>query len=142
MSYRVRKMFRFEAAHILATAHSRACTACVHGHSYRVELFLVSRKLNKDGMVVDFGLLKEKCRAVFDRWDHALFLPRHIRLSMEVPDTGKVLRIMGNPTAERMARELFERLSADLRETLGKKIRVERVRVHETETGWAEYWED
>jgi len=60
--------FTFEAAHCLPE-HRGECSR-LHGHSYRLEV-TVSGPVGPDGMVVDFGRLKQLVReTVIDRVDH------------------------------------------------------------------------
>lgn len=141
--FTVRKVFRFEAAHVLASAFSKACTDSIHGHSYVVEVFLRSRELNQDGMVVDFGLVKELISDLIATWDHALILP-----SCHKPEDfgGKKTVIFPcNPTAENMAFVLFKQIRDRLWGSIKNSkegLIVWKVRVHETTTGWAEFERD
>ncbi len=69
---RIRKLFAFEAAHVLPY-HAGKC-ARLHGHSYRLEV-TASGPLREDGpdrgMVMDFGDLNSIVdAAVIDRLDH------------------------------------------------------------------------
>lgn len=66
-SYVVLYKFSFESAHQLP---NHPTCSVVHGHSYRGEIKVTSSKLNKEGFVVDFGLLKD----MTSRYDHASIL--------------------------------------------------------------------
>lgn len=132
--FRIRKLFRFEAAHILSRAFTKECFECIHGHSYKVEIFLTSKTLDGNDMVLDFGRLSTVIQEIKECWDHALLLP--IEMKWIPPEQfKKVRRITGNPTAELMAMIIFDKVIP----TLPAGVNVERVRVHETESGWAEY---
>lgn len=137
--YRIRKAFAFECAHQLKKAFSSACVDSIHGHSYKVEIFLVADSL-QDGMVLDFGQLKGFKERVQEEWDHALLLPE----GFTPPESCHKVMILkdgqGQPTAEWMAKVLFEALREFLRAiTPSLRVRAEKVRVHETESGWAEF---
>lgn len=54
----IRKLFKFENAHIVRNCTSDRCKRSIHGHSYKVELLLKASKLDHGQMVYDFGLLK------------------------------------------------------------------------------------
>jgi 6-pyruvoyltetrahydropterin/6-carboxytetrahydropterin synthase len=143
--FRIRKLFRLEAAHQLATAFSKDCSDTIHGHSYVVEVFLVAGHL-ENGMVLDFGVLKENIEATKEAWDHALFLPASLANREEyqkvLPTQRKVIILEENPTAENMAYHLFQSFKEAVRRaTTNVRVAVEKVRVHETSTGWAEYEE-
>lgn len=143
--YRIRKTFHFEAAHRLDRAYSTACTKQIHGHSYRVEVFLVAQALDQYDMVIDFGIVKEMVEAIIERYDHALILPNTMQMEYdnlpgEPEDEDKVIWMDCNPTAECMAYDIYQEMSDALRSVLnGTDTSLEKVRVHETETGWAEY---
>jgi len=56
MKYTVCKRIRFAAAHRLRD-HPGKC-ADLHGHNYTVEIFIRAPRLNDQGMVADFTLIK------------------------------------------------------------------------------------
>jgi len=134
--YTIRKQFTFEMAHQLSAAASQECVATIHGHSYVIEVFLESRDLDRRGMVIDFGAL-QSLKAYVAGLDHALMLPD--TLPKEYLDTlkrynQKLIIVPFNPTAENMARMLYEAFSR-----LPGGHSVAKVRLHETTTGWAEF---
>jgi 6-pyruvoyltetrahydropterin/6-carboxytetrahydropterin synthase len=126
--YTIRKKFRFEASHILESSYSEDCQR-FHGHSYIVEVFCASRTLNEDGMVIDFGRLKDIINPLIAEWDHYLIIPESMRNGIFLHD---MVIFPGNPTAENMASYLYWKIKIDIHELL-------KVRIHETETGYAEY---
>jgi 6-pyruvoyltetrahydropterin/6-carboxytetrahydropterin synthase len=128
--FTIRKQFKFEAAHVLDSSFSKCCQQ-IHGHSYRVELFFRSKDLNADGMVMDFGEVKEKIAHIIGQFDHAMIVgPKNSSVVH-----GQRLQLCVNPTAENMARDFFD--------TIKKLIpQLCKVRVHETDTGYAEYERD
>lgn len=148
----IRKLFKFEAAHRLVSSWSQQCQK-IHGHSYKLELFLSAEELDENGMVVDFGKLKELFSKKLEQFDHKCILSEQDPLSIiydgEMSSSSMledscfdlgVLVVPFNPTAENMACFFYEQVeqifykNEDLRH-----IKVEAVRIHETETGWAEY---
>ena len=50
----IRKQFKFEGAHIVRNCSSQRCRENIHGHSYIVEVFITSDKLDDGYMVMDF----------------------------------------------------------------------------------------
>ncbi len=68
----IRKLFKFENAHIVRNCTSDRCKRSIHGHSYKVELLLKASKLDHGQMVYDFGLLKGVIKELFDAFDHAI----------------------------------------------------------------------
>jgi 6-pyruvoyltetrahydropterin/6-carboxytetrahydropterin synthase len=83
----------FSAAHRLRE-YRGACEK-LHGHNYRVEMVVAAEKPGALGMVADFRELKHLLQAAAEPYDHAFL--------NELPAFRKQ-----NPTAENMARELFE----------------------------------
>lgn len=70
----VTREFHFDASHLLP-GHSGKC-ARLHGHTYRVQVSIASESpldtsASSDGMLIDFGDLKEIVNIAFlDNWDH------------------------------------------------------------------------
>ena len=89
----------FSAAHRLRE-YQGACEK-LHGHNYRVEMVVASEKLDALGMVADFRDLKRILQEAGARYDHA-FLNELAEFQKQ------------NPTAENMARVLFEECSKRL----------------------------
>lgn len=146
--HRVCKIFSFSAAHILETSFSTACQK-THGHNYKVEVVLSSTVLNRDGMVIDFGKLKETAAPIIDHLDHKMLVKGHGH-----GEKNGILYMDMNPTAENIAKHIhttFARacemdkilLSQREKDSAGRirKVYIERIRVWETDTCWAEYTE-
>ena len=143
--YRIRKQFRFEAAHQLDRAFSKDCSDSIHGHSYVVELFLTSKCLDGDGMVIDFGHLRDAVEEIKAAFDHTLILSHKLRVEYGAIPCKKIVELVCSPTAEVMANIFFDgvaRKVMGLHPPASNGLRLEKVRVHETTTGWAEYEED
>jgi 6-pyruvoyltetrahydropterin/6-carboxytetrahydropterin synthase len=64
---------KFNAAHFIAYKGFREA---LHGHNYRVSV-QVEGNLNKQGYVLDFGIVKEIARRVCKRLDEKTLLPAH-----------------------------------------------------------------
>lgn len=142
MIYEIRKQFKFEYSHQLFKAYSTACSDCIHGHSAVVEVFFRNHQTDETGMVIDFGEISKLFKEYIDGyWDHALIMPD--KFEKEYLDAlakyNKKLRIVDyNPTAEKMAKEMFNKFY-EMLVSVGKQELLQGVRVHETATGWAEY---
>jgi len=68
--YTVYKEAEFSAAHYLRDYHG-ICER-VHGHNYRVRVYVGADELDTEGIVVDFVVVKEALQRVCDRFDHTL----------------------------------------------------------------------
>jgi 6-pyruvoyltetrahydropterin/6-carboxytetrahydropterin synthase len=58
----------FSAAHFLPD-YPGPCSR-LHGHNYRVRVYVRGERLNESGMVADFGEIKQALVAVLDTLDH------------------------------------------------------------------------
>jgi 6-pyruvoyltetrahydropterin/6-carboxytetrahydropterin synthase len=152
MPYRIAKTLTFESGHLLSK-HKGRCRF-PHGHSRSVEVVLAADRLDASDMVCDFKAVKRVLEAFLDRWDHALCLntadPGFEFLQRTYGE--RVVAFAGtDPTSEVMARTIFEALQRSLGEQSNSSdaeypvppgVRLERVRVSETATSWAEYSAD
>ena len=67
----IRTEFDFEAAHKLRLTYPSKCEN-LHGHSYRCAVTITSEKLDENGMICDFKVLKSIIKEkIEDRLDHA-----------------------------------------------------------------------
>ena len=121
MSFTIAKRFAFSASHALTAVPEDHKCRRLHGHNYEVEVICAADELDARGMVVDYFDLDPVTRFIDDTIDH-----RH--LNDVLP---------GEPTAEVLARWLFESLTSLLDASLA--VRIVAVRVHETPRTWAEY---
>ena len=137
--FTIRKQWVIEMAHRLTMAYTKACSDCIHGHSYTIEVFLQAQELDDTGMVIDFGALGE-LKAVVMNLDHCLMLQTLPENQHELISNRKIMWTTFNPTAENMAKELFDVMSSlPLMIKLDKRVTLLKVRVHETASGYAEY---
>lgn len=152
MPFRIAKTFTIETGHLL-TKHPGACRF-PHGHSRTIEIILTSDTLDGHDMVCDFKALKHAVADLIARYDHAFALntadPQFEDLRAAYGE--RVLAFpKTDPTTEVLAREIFRdvraRLAGAARHAghtgyaISSEVRLERIRVTETATSWAEYWE-
>ncbi|MEK7388986.1 MAG: 6-carboxytetrahydropterin synthase [Elusimicrobiota bacterium] len=141
----IRKLFRFEAAHIVRNCFSDRCKRSIHGHSFRCELLLTSDRLDKGQMVYDFGLLKGGIRDFIDGFDHSSLFWQNERpsyIEMMKAQSRRWVQLPVSPTAEQLSRVFFVGAAALLDATAktngDETARIHSVIVHETETGSAQ----
>lgn len=89
--YEVRKRIEISAAHRLMLDYESKCTN-LHGHNWIIDVFLSSKALNKNGMIMDFTEIKRKIQ---DKFDHKV-------INDEVDF---------NPTAENIAKYICDVLA-------------------------------
>ncbi|TLX73866.1 6-carboxytetrahydropterin synthase [Labilibacter sediminis] len=145
----IRKKFKFEGAHIVRDCSSDRCKKSLHGHSYVVEVFLTSTKLDFGQMVYDFGLTKGTIRDVVDSFDHA-----YAMWNKEKPDfktfiksnSDRYVEMPLSPSAECFALTFLFVIDKILKATTFNngegEVSVKSVRVHETDTGYAEAFQE
>ena len=149
MPYRICKTIELESGHMLSK-HKDNCKY-PHGHSRQVELILESDELDSNDMVCDFSVLKIALKGFLDSFDHAMCIntkdPMYKTFKKSYGN-----RVIGfndtDPTTEVIAKMIFDKVQDSLNQyakkkdqpySLAKGVKLVRVRVWETSTGWAEY---
>jgi 6-pyruvoyltetrahydropterin/6-carboxytetrahydropterin synthase len=141
----IRKKFKFEAAHIVRNCSSERCKFSIHGHSYIVEVFFEGNHLDNGGMIMDFGLMKDNIKDFIDSFDHCYqywnkeskefinFIHNNSLRWIEMPIS---------PSAENYSLLFLYVIDQMVKATEFNngegKVTVSSVRVHETDTGYAE----
>ena len=141
----VRKIFSVETGHIVRNCSSDRCKYTHHGHSAKIELFFESEYLDNAGMVMDFSLLRPWVREVFEAFDHSYLVwdrePEEFKENVRRMSR-RWVELPFSPTAENLARFFHWIVQKMLDRTLFANgeagVEVRSVRVHETETGYAE----
>ena len=110
--YKVKKRLEIAGAHRLSLNYESKCSN-IHGHNWIVEIYMQSKELDSNGMVMDFTHIKKK---IHDMLDH-----RYINDVVQV-----------NPTAENIAKWICDRLGS----------KCYKVTVQESEGNVAEYERD
>ena len=64
--YYVKKSLEVSAAHQLKLDYESKCEN-LHGHNWNIDIYLKSEALDKNGMVMDFTIIKKK---IMDKMDH------------------------------------------------------------------------
>lgn len=140
----IRKLYRIESAHIVKDAISRRCSHSVHGHSGVIEVFLTSYRLDKAGMVYDFGAMKKTIGSFIDMFDHSthIYGVDEARLKFFSETNERYIKLPFNPTAENYSlffKEAINQILSRSTFTNGESgVRCCGVRYHETVTGYAE----
>jgi 6-pyruvoyltetrahydropterin/6-carboxytetrahydropterin synthase len=93
------KIFGFEAAHYLPNLPESHKCRRMHGHSFRVEVYVAGEVNEEAGWVMDFADIKESFKVIEERLDH--------RLLNEIEG-------LENPTSENLARWIWRHLKPKL----------------------------
>lgn len=141
----IRKLFKFENAHIVRLCSSKRCKTSIHGHSYKAEILLSSNYLDDAGMVYDFGLMKQNIATIIDSFDHSttIFSGDDDNYKNDIKKHSKRwIEIPLNPSAEQFARIFFVLIDRILMATKmqngEKEVQIYSVIIHETDTGYAQ----
>lgn len=141
----IRKIFKFENAHIVRDCATQRCSQNIHGHSYEVEVILHSNFLDRGGMVYDFGLMKLHIKEIIDSFDHAITLGIHDGQAYKddmKKHSKRWIALPVNPSAEQFSRVFFLLIDRLLQLTImqneEKEVKLHSIIVHETKTGYAQ----
>ncbi|MCB1142990.1 MAG: 6-carboxytetrahydropterin synthase [Leptospiraceae bacterium] len=107
---------RFESAHYLYNYYPDGSDEEIHGHSWKVEVFLASEtNLREDGISYDFLQVRLRLDKLVKSIDHIL-INKH-------KDFENI-----NPTSENVSLWFYKGLIKDVKETGGK---IKRIVIHE-----------
>jgi 6-pyruvoyltetrahydropterin/6-carboxytetrahydropterin synthase len=120
--YEITVYSHFSGAHRLRYLHGKC--EDLHGHNWKVEVSVVSHRLSKEGVVIDFGILKQKVEKVLKLLDHTYLNDLPYFSGTE-------------PSSENIAKYIFERLKGELK---GHPGALKRVTAWESETSSATYF--
>lgn len=113
----------FEAAHFIKNYVGKC--ARLHGHNWIVEAIVCGETLNELGILVDFKILKDELNKVLDELDHKYL--NELEMFAEK-----------NPTAEIIAKEIFDRLS--VAKIFDGAAQLKGIRVYETPKSCVTYF--
>jgi 6-pyruvoyltetrahydropterin/6-carboxytetrahydropterin synthase len=121
--YELKIISQFAAAHQLRE-YAGKCEN-LHGHNWKVEVYVEGNTLEKNGLLIDFKLIKDATKKVLNELDHGF---------LNELDAFKTI----NPSSENIARHIFTALS---REVNTERIKVSRVTTWESDSACASYTE-
>jgi 6-pyruvoyltetrahydropterin/6-carboxytetrahydropterin synthase len=97
----------------------------LHGHNWKIEVFVTGEELEPNGILIDFKRVKTATEEVIDQLDHKF-----------LNDVEYFRRV--NPSSENIARYIFRALEQTLN---NEKARVSKVTAWESDTACASYAE-
>jgi len=118
--YKIAVKTHFDAAHLIRDYPGKC--RFLHGHRWEVEVIISSHALDKMGMAVDFGLIKGILKEIVGKYDH--------KNLVEIPPFDKI-----NPTAENIAREIYE----GIKEKTPEPLTIDEIKVWESPECRASY---
>lgn len=140
---RLTRLFTFETAHALL--HYDGPCRRIHGHSYKLEVTVIGTPLveeehPKNGMVMDFGDLKQLVQEqIVQPFDHALVLaqesPQDLLEQLRKYEHKLVLTPY-QPTCENMLIDFQHRLQ----QRLPCHVQLHHLKLRETQNSFAEWY--
>ena len=119
--YEITILSHFSAAHRLRHLHGQ-CEG-LHGHNWKIEVSVASRQLGKEGVALDFGILKQEVAKVLISLDHTFL--------NDLPYFSKK-----EPSSENIARYIFDQLKPEIKR---HAVTLKKVTAWESETASATY---
>jgi 6-pyruvoyltetrahydropterin/6-carboxytetrahydropterin synthase len=121
--YELRVISEFSSAHKLRDYQGKCEN--LHGHNWKVEVFVEANTIDKTGLVIDFKILKEKINSIISQLDHCYinkikYFQKH------------------NPTSENIAEYIFKKMTLALK---GYSLKLKKITVWENEKQSASYLE-
>jgi 6-pyruvoyltetrahydropterin/6-carboxytetrahydropterin synthase len=95
----------------------------LHGHNWKIEVHVKGEQLDKNGLLIDFKVLKDETKEIIEKLDH--------KYLNELPWFADM-----NPTSENISRLIFELLSKKIN---SGNIIVSGVTTWESDTACATY---
>lgn len=139
---RVTKIFEFDTAHALHN-YDGLCSN-IHGHTYKLHVTVIGEPIAdtnspKYGMVVDFGVLKNKIKEnLVDKFDHSLIVSRDEsgNFTNGNPIFRRIHVVDFQPTAENIVAHFAELIKP----LLPDGVELFSLRLYETSTSFAEWY--
>jgi 6-pyruvoyltetrahydropterin/6-carboxytetrahydropterin synthase len=119
--YELKIITQFGAAHRLKETGGECEN--LHGHNWKVEVCVKGERLDRNGLLIDFKVLKNMTKEIIDRLDHKFL--NELTWFTEM-----------NPTSENISKLIFELLSQKIN---NENINVSRVTTWESDTACATY---
>lgn len=119
--YELKVVSRFAAAHQLKMVAEKCEN--LHGHNWRVEVYISGEKLNNAGVLMDFGEIKEHLNEIIDSLDHKFLNELNLFDG-------------GNPSSENIARYIAEAMQSKI---ASPGVGISRVGVWESDDSCATY---
>jgi len=119
--YEITILSHFSGAHRLRYLHGQC--EDLHGHNWKIEVHVTSRRLGKEGVALDFGILKKEVAKILNTLDH--------KFLNDLPCFCK-----REPSSENIARYIFDQLQPETRK---RAVTLKKVTAWESETASATY---
>ncbi|RJQ49327.1 MAG: 6-carboxytetrahydropterin synthase QueD [Desulfobacteraceae bacterium] len=119
--FELRVVTRFAAAHQLKMVAEKCEN--LHGHNWKIEVYIAGDSLNSAGVLMDFGEIKKRVAEVMKSLDHRFL--------------NELECFEGNPSSERIAAFIAQALQQSFTQP---GVRIRRVTAWESEDASATYY--
>ncbi len=120
--YEITVISHFSGAHRLRYLHGK-CEE-LHGHNWKVEVSVISNRLAKEGVAIDFGIMKLKVEKALKSLDHTYLNDLPFFSGIE-------------PSSENISKYIFDKVKSELK---GHPVTLKKVTAWESETACATYF--
>jgi 6-pyruvoyltetrahydropterin/6-carboxytetrahydropterin synthase len=121
--YELKIISHFAAAHQLRDFGGKCEN--LHGHNWKIEVYVTGNKLGHDGLLIDFALVKKATENVLCELDHTFLNEmEHFKTT--------------NPSSENIAHYVYDVLAQELNT---ENIKVSKVSAWESDSACATYTE-
>ena len=120
--YELKTITQFSAAHQLRNYKGKCEN--LHGHNWKIEVYVKGENLDKDGLLADFKVIKDRTKEILEELDHKFL--NDLECFSEL-----------NPSSENIARYIYETLERGLNDS---RIKMSRVTAWESDNACATYW--
>ena len=114
---------QFAAAHQLREFHGK-CER-LHGHNWKIEVYVKGERLGEEGLLIDFGIIKENTKKALQELDH--------KFLNDLPFFTET-----NPSSENIARTIYNEMKSALKDA---PVTLDSVEVWESPESGVEYRE-
>ena len=121
--YELKVISHFAAAHQLRE-YEGGCEK-LHGHNWKIEVYVTGEKLEENGLLIDFRDIKNATEKIMDSLDHKF---------LNELDAFETV----NPSSENIARHIYDSLSSELNTD---NVKISKVTAWESESACSSYME-
>ncbi len=120
-------MFELKVRDHISSAHTLhgydGPCACLHGHTWKIEVTVTGNQLDKIGLLVDFKIIKQKLKEVLLPLDHVNLndLPAFVGI---------------NPSTENLAKHIYAQMASRV-----LPLKLKQLEVWESDTASVIYYE-
>ena len=119
--YELKIISQFGAAHQLRDFGGKCEN--LHGHNWKIEVYVTGDRLDNAGLLLDFGVLKKATQNILETLDHQFL--NELEYFKDI-----------NPSSENIARYIYEALKKDWNP---EGVKISKVTAWESDTACATY---